>query len=121
VALVGDAAFCASLMAGQGSSLAITAAYVLAGELAKARGRHEEAFGRYEALLRSFIVSKQRGAEGFAAAFAPKTRFGLFARNHVLKALAIPGLAKLAFGRDISDTLKLPDYPELRTPASPEP
>ena len=31
VALVGDAAFCVSLMAGQGSALAITAAYVLAG------------------------------------------------------------------------------------------
>jgi 2-polyprenyl-6-methoxyphenol hydroxylase-like FAD-dependent oxidoreductase len=31
VALVGDAAFCVSLMAGQGSALAMTAAYVLAG------------------------------------------------------------------------------------------
>jgi 2-polyprenyl-6-methoxyphenol hydroxylase-like FAD-dependent oxidoreductase len=38
VALVGDAAFCVSLMAGQGSALAMTAAYVLAGELAKANG-----------------------------------------------------------------------------------
>src|SRR5262249_7580618 len=36
VALVGDAAFCVSLMAGQGSALAMTAAYVLAGELAQA-------------------------------------------------------------------------------------
>ena len=48
VALIGDAAFCVSLMAGQGSALAMTAAYVLAGELAKAGGRHEEAFGHYE-------------------------------------------------------------------------
>jgi 2-polyprenyl-6-methoxyphenol hydroxylase-like FAD-dependent oxidoreductase len=37
VALVGDAAFCVSLMAGQGSALAMIAAYVLAGELAKAK------------------------------------------------------------------------------------
>jgi 2-polyprenyl-6-methoxyphenol hydroxylase-like FAD-dependent oxidoreductase len=36
VGLVGDAAFCVSLMAGQGSALAMTSAYVLAGELAKA-------------------------------------------------------------------------------------
>ena len=43
VALVGDAAFCVSLMAGQGSALALTAAYVLAGELAKASGAHERA------------------------------------------------------------------------------
>ena len=53
IALIGDAAFCVSLMAGQGSALAMTAAYVIAGELAKAGGRHEAAFDQYEALLRS--------------------------------------------------------------------
>ena len=110
VALVGDAAFCVSLMAGQGSALAITAAYVLAGELAKARGRHEVAFGKYEELLRAYIEMKQRGAERFAGAFAPRTQFGLFFRNQVIKAFAIPGLARLAFGRDIIDTMQLPDY-----------
>ena len=110
VALVGDAAFCVSLMAGQGSALAMTAAYVLAGELAKARGSHKEAFGRYEGLLRTYIGSKQQGAERFAAAFAPKTKWGLYVRNQVIKAFAIPGLARLAFGRDIIDTLQLPDY-----------
>jgi len=111
VALVGDAAFCVSLLAGQGSALAMTAAYVLAGELAKAIGRHEEAFGRYEKLLRSYIVSKQQGAERFAAAFAPKTRWGQFLRNQVIRATAIPGLARFAFGRDIVDKLQLVDYP----------
>lgn len=110
IALVGDAAFCVSLMAGQGSALAMTSAYVLAGELAKAEGRHDEAFGNYEKVLRAFIGSKQQGAERFAAAFAPKTKWGLFFRNQVIKALAIPGLAKATFGRDITDTLQLPDY-----------
>ena len=61
VALIGDAAFCVSLMAGQGSALAITAAYVLAGELAKAEGKHDEAFGRYEAILRTFIEFEAEG------------------------------------------------------------
>ncbi len=110
VALAGDAAFCVSLMAGQGSALAMTAAYVLAGELAKASGQHEVAFGKYEELLRAYIEMKQRGAKRFAAAFAPKTRWGLFLRNQVIKAFAIPGLARLAFGRDLIDTLQLPDY-----------
>ena len=110
VALVGDAAFCVSLMAGQGSALAMTAAYVLAGELAKTGGRHEEAFGNYEMLLRAYIRSKQKEAERFSTAFAPKTRWGLFLRNQGIKACAIPGLARLAFGRDIIDTLQLPDY-----------
>jgi 2-polyprenyl-6-methoxyphenol hydroxylase-like FAD-dependent oxidoreductase len=110
VALVGDAAFCVSLMAGQGSALAITAGYVMAGELIKATGRHEEAFRNYEALLRGYIASKQKGAERFSSAFAPRTRWGLFMRNQVIKASAIPGLASLAFGQDIIDKLSLPDY-----------
>jgi 2-polyprenyl-6-methoxyphenol hydroxylase-like FAD-dependent oxidoreductase len=110
VALIGDAAFCVSLMAGQGSALAMTAAYVLAGELAKAGARHEDAFNRYEALMRAFIDVKQKGAERFSATFAPRTRVGLFARNLVVSACAIPGVAKLALSRGITDTLKLPDY-----------
>jgi 2-polyprenyl-6-methoxyphenol hydroxylase-like FAD-dependent oxidoreductase len=110
VALAGDAAFCVSLVAGQGSALAMTSAYVLAGELARAGGRHEEAFGKYETLLRAYIGTKQRAAERFAAAFVPKTRRGLQFRNQVIRAFAIPGLARLAVGRDIVDRLRLPEY-----------
>ena len=110
VALIGDAAFCVSLLAGQGSALAMTAAYVLAGELAKSRGGYEVAFRRYESLLRPFMEEKQRAARTFASAFAPKTRFGLFVRNQVMKVLRIPGLAKLTIGRGITDRLTLPDY-----------
>jgi 2-polyprenyl-6-methoxyphenol hydroxylase-like FAD-dependent oxidoreductase len=110
VALVGDAAFCVSLMAGQGAALAMTAAYVLAGELGRARGRHEEAFRNYEALLRPFIAAKQEGAVRLAAAFAPKTRLGLFLRNRIIGAAAFPSLARLAFGRELVDTLQLPEY-----------
>src|SRR6202012_3251721 len=58
VALVGDAAFCVSLLAGQGSALAMISAYVLAGELARADGRYDTAFGNYEGLLRDYICSK---------------------------------------------------------------
>ncbi len=110
VGLVGDAAFCVSLAAGQGSALAMTAAYVLAGELSQAQGRHDEAFARYEGILRAYMNSKQRGAERFAAAFAPRTRWGLLLRNLVIRSAAIPGVARLTFGADIIDTLRLPDY-----------
>ena len=114
-ALVGDAAFCVSLVAGQGSALAMISAYVLAGELARAGGRHEEAFVKYEALLRAYIGRKQNSAERFATAFVPKTRRGLWFRNQVIKAFAIPGLARLTMGRDIADRLTLPQYrwPEI--------
>jgi 2-polyprenyl-6-methoxyphenol hydroxylase-like FAD-dependent oxidoreductase len=110
VALVGDAASCVSLMAGQGAALAMTAAYVLAGELSKTGQQHEKASCNYERLLRTFIESKQEGAARFASAFAPRTRWGLFVRNQVIKLSAIPGVAQLLFGRDIVDTLKLPNY-----------
>jgi 2-polyprenyl-6-methoxyphenol hydroxylase-like FAD-dependent oxidoreductase len=110
IALVGDAAFCVSLVAGQGSALAMISAYVLASELARAGGRHEEAFCKYEAVLRAYISTKQRGAERFAGAFAPKTQWGLRFRNQVIRAFAIPGVARLAVGREIIDRLRLPDY-----------
>jgi 2-polyprenyl-6-methoxyphenol hydroxylase-like FAD-dependent oxidoreductase len=110
VALVGDAAFCVSLLAGQGSALAMIAAYVLAGELSASQDRYQQAFASYEARLRNYIDAKQRGAERFAGAFAPRTRAGLYFRNIVIKAFAIPGLARLAVGRDIADRIALPNY-----------
>jgi 2-polyprenyl-6-methoxyphenol hydroxylase-like FAD-dependent oxidoreductase len=111
VTLVGDAAFCVSLMAGQGSALAMIGAYVMAGELARTGGCYHEAFANYEARLRAYITMKQKGAERFSSAFAPKTRWGIFLRNQVIKATAIPGVARFAFGREIIDRLELPDYP----------
>jgi hypothetical protein len=60
--------------------------------------------------LRRYIGAKQRGAERFARAFAPKTRFGLSFRDLVVKGFAIPGLARLSVGRDIADSVQLPEY-----------
>ena len=110
VVLVGDAAFCVSLLAGQGSALAMTAAYVLAGELAKAGGRHEMAFREYESFLRAYIKVKQEGAVRFGGALAPKTRWGLWFRDQVMNAFTIPGLARFAVGKEITDKLILRDY-----------
>ncbi len=110
VALVGDAGFCVSLLAGQGSALAMTAAYVLAGELATSPGRPQAALRRYEDRLRPFIHAKQRSAERFAASFVPRTRPGVFFRNQVIKTFRVPAIARIAIGRDIRDQLELPQY-----------
>jgi 2-polyprenyl-6-methoxyphenol hydroxylase-like FAD-dependent oxidoreductase len=59
IALVGDAAYCASPASGQGTSLALVGAYVLAGELATA-GAHETAFAGYEQQLRPFVAANQK-------------------------------------------------------------
>ena len=77
VGLIGDAAFCVSLLAGQGSALAMTAAYVLAEELDKSKGDYNMAFRRYEELLRPYVIGKQNAAVRFASFFAPRTRLGL--------------------------------------------
>jgi 2-polyprenyl-6-methoxyphenol hydroxylase-like FAD-dependent oxidoreductase len=110
IALVGDSAFCVSLAAGQGSALSMTAAHVLAGELGNARGRHEAAFRAYEALLRPYIEVKQKGAERFSTAFAPRTKWGRWARNLIVNTLSVPGLARFIIGRELIDELALPDY-----------
>jgi 2-polyprenyl-6-methoxyphenol hydroxylase-like FAD-dependent oxidoreductase len=110
VALVGDAAFAPSLLAGQGAALAMIAAYVLAGELARNDANPEIAFQRYEQRLRGFMTAKQNAAKGFARSFAPKTRLGLCFRNQVMKAFAIPGLARAVIGPGLLDRIDLPEY-----------
>jgi 2-polyprenyl-6-methoxyphenol hydroxylase-like FAD-dependent oxidoreductase len=110
VALVGDAAFCPSLLAGQGSALAMMAAYVLAGELAKRKDNPEAAFEHYARFLRYFILEKQTAAEQFASSFIPQTRFDLFVRNQITKAFSIPFVARLTMGRMVVDRIGLPIY-----------
>lgn len=113
-ALLGDAAFCVSFLAGQGAALALTSAYVLAGELTNAGGDHALAFRRYEELLRKFIAGKQRGAERLAPIFVPRTRRGLALRAAVMNLLgAMPWLSRYALGRDIVDRIVLPKYEEM--------
>jgi 2-polyprenyl-6-methoxyphenol hydroxylase-like FAD-dependent oxidoreductase len=108
--LLGDAAFCPSLLAGEGTSLAMAAAYVLAGELNQANGDIGGALTRYEQRLRPLMARKQKAARQFASAFAPQTRLGLLLRNLVTNAMAIPGVADLAMGASLSDDFKLPEY-----------
>lgn len=88
----------------------MTAAHVLAGELATSQDRPQEAFHRYEELLRPFIHAKQQAAECFAAAFVPRTRLGVFFRDQVIKTFRVPAIGRIAIGRDIRDQFQLPQY-----------
>ncbi len=110
VALIGDAAAAVSLLAGEGTGLAMVQAYTLAGELSGAGADHREAFGRYERRLRPIVEARQRSARGFAAAFAPKTRLGLWARNRASTLLNIPWLADWVVRREFRDDIALPEY-----------
>jgi 2-polyprenyl-6-methoxyphenol hydroxylase-like FAD-dependent oxidoreductase len=72
VALLGDAGYCAAPTSGRGTSQALIGAYVLAGELAQARGDHKAAFTAYENAMRPFAIEHQAvGREGAERFFMP--------------------------------------------------
>ncbi|MFV8263955.1 FAD-binding domain [Mycolicibacterium peregrinum] len=110
VLLIGDAAGCISLLGGEGTGLAITEAYALAGELARAGDDHRRAFASYESLLRPFIEGKQAGAERMLGFFATRTRFGLWFRDVALRAMNLGRPIAGLFAGSVRDDLDLPDH-----------
>jgi 2-polyprenyl-6-methoxyphenol hydroxylase-like FAD-dependent oxidoreductase len=108
--LVGDAAACVSLLAGEGTGLALVEAYVLAGEMHRAEGDFLRAFDAYEPRLRRFVEQKQDGATKFVSFFAARTRVGIWLRNAGLQALNLPLIGDLAVKRALRDDIELPDY-----------
>lgn len=109
VTLIGDAAGCISLLGGEGTGLAITEAYVLAGELLRADGDHRRAFNAYETRLRPFVRDKQSSAEKLIGFFATKTRFGPWFRNVAMRTMNFGPMANL-FGGGVRDDFQLPEY-----------
>jgi 2-polyprenyl-6-methoxyphenol hydroxylase-like FAD-dependent oxidoreductase len=110
VALIGDAAACVSLLAGEGAGLAMAEAYVLAGELRNYSGDHTAAFARYEERMMPFLKRKQKSAAKFASAFAPKSAFGIAVRNLATRLMRLPFVVEMFLGRELRDEIKLPDY-----------
>ncbi|MBF9131854.1 FAD-dependent monooxygenase [Plantactinospora sp. S1510] len=92
VALVGDAAWCASPASGTGAELALVGAYRLAGELASAGGDHRVAFARYQEGHRELVNKKQQIGPNVRL-MVPKTHGGRWIRD---------GLARLPILRAMS-------------------
>lgn len=114
VTLLGDAAYGGTL-GGQGTSLAIIGAYVLAGELARAGGLHGAALDAYEARLRPFASRCQKGASRAGSFMAPRSAFGVRARNAMYAILASPRFVarfeKLV--KSAAEDFDLPDYGDV--------
>lgn len=110
VALIGDAAACASLLAGEGTGLAMLEAYVLAGELHRAGGDYRVAFRRYEQRLQPFLRKKQESALTMVAFFAPKNRLQMALSRLAIQATALPYLSKFLLGQMLQDDIELPEY-----------
>lgn len=109
-ALVGDAAACVSLLAGEGTGLAMAEAYVLAGALRNCGGDHVAAFARYQECLMPFLKRKQQSAAKFASSFAPRTALGIATRDLATRLLRIPVLADFFVGRNLRDDINLAEF-----------
>ncbi|GGP14036.1 FAD-dependent monooxygenase [Nonomuraea glycinis] len=103
VALVGDAAHAPSFLTGQGTSLALVGAYMLAHSLAD--GDHAAGFAAYERDTREFVtVNQGLVGEGSASLF-PTTAEALEQRNNRLRKLSVMPAAE---GRPAHSALTLP-------------
>jgi 2-polyprenyl-6-methoxyphenol hydroxylase-like FAD-dependent oxidoreductase len=111
VALLGDACFCPSLLAGQGSALAMGGAYVLAAELQAAGGDYAVAFRNYQQRFKPFIDGKQKGAMRSAGWFAPRTRLSVQLRNQATRFMNMGLISTWMVKRMFADRFDLSELP----------
>ncbi|WP_432097638.1 FAD-dependent monooxygenase [Streptomyces sp. bgisy100] len=105
VALVGDAAYAPSFLTGQGSSLALVGAYMLAGSLADRD--HAAGFTAYEHHTREFVTLNQDQVGAGDATLFPTTARALERRNAMLRNLSAMPPAE---GRPAHSALSLPAF-----------
>src|SRR5437588_1286894 len=115
--LLGDAGYCPALLTGQGSTLAMMGAYILAGELKVALGDYKLAFARYEQAFRPVVRQEQKKAGSNARILVPATPLGLWAKTHLFPRL-LPPLVAIERGRRLlpmfsSRPSRLKDYGDV--------
>jgi len=102
VALVGDACGCMTLISGQGASMALGGAYILA----EALSQYEDyaiAFRVYENQVRPEIEMRQEKAHDLAKSFVPGSELGLKVQKVVMKVVmrdAFKGVLRKEFSGD---------------------
>lgn len=112
--LVGDAGY-APGPTGGGTTLAMVGGYVLAGEIAKAKGDWGVGLKGYEEVMRPMMTDLQKIPLFVQTIMAPQTVWGVWVRNHVFAFICWAGVfefvqkyAANAFGK--ADECQLPDY-----------
>jgi 2-polyprenyl-6-methoxyphenol hydroxylase-like FAD-dependent oxidoreductase len=124
VVLVGDAAWGPTLITGQGTSMAVVGAYVLAGELAAAGGDYRTAFARYEQECRSYMEQNQQIARKAKELRMPDTWEAIEQQNRLLRAMraAPPGSPPEDSMGDViqkaANAITVKDYPRIQEVAS---
>jgi 2-polyprenyl-6-methoxyphenol hydroxylase-like FAD-dependent oxidoreductase len=125
VTLLGDAGYSPSPLSGQGTSLALVGAYVLAGELQAAVGDHRAAYARYQHQMSGFVQQNQQIALGNAKRFTPGTRTQIWLQNQTIKALPYMPWKNLVLNlatkgvREAASAITLKDYPVSSTRSRP--
>jgi 2-polyprenyl-6-methoxyphenol hydroxylase-like FAD-dependent oxidoreductase len=111
VALLGDAAFGPSPMSGQGTSLALIGAFLLAHHLAEGSDP-ATAFGLWETQFRPNVEVNQALATDGMSTLLPASRLGIFMRNQSMRVLPVLARFGRGFGGRIehaSRAVTLPD------------
>jgi 2-polyprenyl-6-methoxyphenol hydroxylase-like FAD-dependent oxidoreductase len=110
-ALLGDAAYGLSPMSGQGTSLALIGAYLLAYQLAQTPDP-TTAFGLWERAFRPNVAQNQDLATGGLSTLLPASRLGILLRNQSMRVLPLLARYGRGFGGRIeraSRAVTLPD------------
>lgn len=95
VVLTGDAAWCATPLAGIGATLAITGAYVLAGELSRTHDINA-ALAAYEQAMRPMVADGQNVPKFGPRMMNPQSRLGIHLLHAALRVASTPPIRNLA-------------------------
>jgi len=87
VAIVGDAAYCATPIAGKGTDLSMGGAYILAGELFCAK-TYQDGFAAYERKMRPYVQSCQQLPPGIPKLVYPQSKVGVKILNSMVSLIA---------------------------------
>ena len=114
IVLCGDAAWCSTPVSGVGTTLALTGAYILAGELS-ARPSLSAAFAGYEQRMRPLVERAQKLPPGTPQLIHPRSRWGLAVLRTLLRVAGSRPARALAgrFTSPTTDAHDLPHYPAL--------
>ncbi len=112
--LCGDAAWCATPVSGVGTTLALTGAYVLAGEIASA-GSVPAAMAGYERRMRPLVDRAQKLPPGTPRLAHPRGRAGVAVMRNLLRVAGSPpvrGLVERLIAPEAGHG-EIPSYPAL--------
>lgn len=116
-ALVGDAGYAAGFT-GAGTSLAMSGAYLLAGEVSRHNGDLAAGLKAYEERMRPLVNDMQKIPPGIPGMVAPQTRWGVWLRNMLIRLAAwsmvfgrfFAWLARIFVSAFCTNKYELPDY-----------